>query len=83
MTIMGCLHSTQISPMALQGFGLEATDDQRPVPCCVQVTLNSAQRRWLRQAGPLVIEGPVSLATWKLCRRQFPLSTGERRESWI
>jgi len=83
MTAMGCLHLTRISRMALQGIGLDAPDYQRPVSCCVQVTLNSAQRRPLRQAGPLVIEGPVSLANWELCIALFPLSTGERRESWI
>lgn len=83
MTTMGCLHSTRISRRTLQRIELDATDYQRPVSCCVQVTLNSARRRPLRQAGPLVIEGPVSLANSKLCKEQFPSLTVERRESWI
>ena len=74
---------TRISRMALQGMGQEATDYQRPVSFCVQVTLNSARRRPLRQTGLLVMEGPVSSANWKLCHGEFLLLTGERRESWI
>ena len=83
MTAMGCLHLTRIFRMALQGIVLEATDYQGPVSFCVQVTLNSARRHPLRQAGPLVIEGPASLASWKLYKGQFPFSTGERSASWI
>jgi hypothetical protein len=83
MRTMGGLHSTRISPMALQGIGLETIDCQGSGSCCVQVTLNSARRRPLRQTGPLVFEGPVSLANCKLCRGEFPLSTVERRASWI
>ena len=67
MTTMGCFHLSRISRMALQGIGLDATDCRRPVSYSVQVTLNSARRRPLRQTGPLVIEGPVSLANWELC----------------
>ncbi len=83
MTAMGCLHLTRIFRMALQGIVLEATDYQGPVSFCVQVTLNSARRHPLRQAGLLMIEGPVSLANWNLCKGLFPLLIGERRESWI
>lgn len=83
MTTMGCFHLSQTSRMALQGIGLDATDCRRPVSYSVQVTLNSARRHPLRQAGPLVIEGPASLASWKLYKGQFPFSTGERSASWI
>ncbi len=69
--------------MRLRGVALTTTYDQRPVPCLAQVTLNSARRRPLRQTGPLVIEGPVSLANWTVCNGQFLLLTVERRESWI
>ena len=53
--------------MLPRGIGQEATDYRSPVPCLAQVALNSARRRPLRQTGPLVIEGPVSLANWELC----------------
>ncbi len=69
--------------MLLREIGQKATDYRTPVPCFAQVTLNSARRRPLRQTGPLVIEGPVSLANWELCHRQFPALTVERRASWI
>lgn len=65
------------------GIRLTVADCQRPVPYSAEVTLNSARRHPLRQTGLLVIEGPVSLASWKLCKEQFPLSTGERSASWI
>ncbi len=75
--------NSQETAMLGGGIRLTVTDCQRPVLYSAEVTLNSARRHPLRQAGPLVIEGPVSLASWKLCKGQFPLSTGERSASWI